>query len=429
MRRLISLLFLLVITEPLSADPASLWTHNGSTIGLYAQGSYRAFRYHAPRAGLRRHGVRTGTLLFEGGRAGSSYNGTAYIFSRRCGAVPYAVSGGPTANERQVMLFGVAPAGFDGACRVTHYRNDTLRFDLKKVLIPPALPPSPPVIVTPRPEPRIPYTSRAPPPPVVIPSPPTPPISINTGHGSPIPSDVFLHPVILLLGCLMALGVISYIAGNNAVSHASSSPSPDSYAPSPPSSTSPDPTPNHPQFINRISMTLDATPEPEPGTALVSAPNAPLEKIVLKLKRSQRASALGGKPTFMLDARVDLPPDDRSLIAKYRLGSLIVYDSKARQKHQEAAYGHFTDAQAGDLSLSSSARSFWKSARGIASAAMMALSLRVTINKLISGQHIECKDLDELLGAEAAVIEACRNLRTYLDTARTFDGREELLEF
>lgn len=60
---------------------------------------------------------------------------------------------------------------------------------------------------------------------------------------------------------------------------------------------------------------------------------------------------------------------------------------------------------------------------------MMALSLRITVDGLMNGQHIECKDLDELLGAEAAILNACKSLRAYLDTAQTFDGREEVLEF
>jgi hypothetical protein len=34
-----------------------------------------------------------------------------------------------------------------------------------------------------------------------------------------------------------------------------------------------------------------------------------------------------------------------------------------------------------------------------------------------------------LLGAEGAIMDACKNLKAYLDTAQTFDGREEVLEF
>jgi hypothetical protein len=81
------------------------------------------------------------------------------------------------------------------------------------------------------------------------------------------------------------------------------------------------------------------------------------------------------------------------------------------------------------VALSSAGKGLWKNARGLASAAMMALSLRVTIDGLTSGQHIECKDMDELLGAESAIVEACKGLKGYLETALTFDGREEIIEF
>jgi hypothetical protein len=145
----------------------------------------------------------------------------------------------------------------------------------------------------------------------------------------------------------------------------------------------------------------------------------------LKLKRSQRAGGmLGGKVIFALDARTDLTPDEKGLVSKYALGKLVVYDSESRKKHGETAYGQFDEAASSSLG-----RSLWKSARGIASAAMMTLSLRVTVDSLMSGQHIECKDLDELLGAEAAILNACRNLKAYLETAQTFDGREEIVEF
>jgi hypothetical protein len=145
----------------------------------------------------------------------------------------------------------------------------------------------------------------------------------------------------------------------------------------------------------------------------------------LKLRRSQRAGGmLGGKVIFALDARAELSGDEQGLVRKYALGKLVVYDSEARKKHGESAYGHFDNA-----ANTTTGRSLWSNARGLASAAMMALTLRVTVDSIIGGQHIECKDLDELLGAEAAIVDACKSLKAYLDTALTFDGREEVLEF
>ena len=151
----------------------------------------------------------------------------------------------------------------------------------------------------------------------------------------------------------------------------------------------------------------------------------------LKLRRSQRAGGmLGGKVIFALDARAELSADEQGLVRKYALGKLVVYDSEARKKHGEAAYGHFDNAANTPGNTGSSAgRSLWSNARGLASAAMMALTLRVTVDSVMSGQHIECKDLDELLGAEAAIVDACKSLKAYLDTAVTFDGREEVFEF
>jgi hypothetical protein len=36
--------------------------------------------------------------------------------------------------------------------------------------------------------------------------------------------------------------------------------------------------------------------------------------------------------------------------------------------------------------------------------------------------------MGELLEAERAIREAAQNLRAYIDVARTFDGREEIIE-
>ena len=136
----------------------------------------------------------------------------------------------------------------------------------------------------------------------------------------------------------------------------------------------------------------------------------------------------GGNVVIALDARTELSPDERGLVQKYNLGNLVVYDSEARKKHGAAAYGQFDNA-ANTPGFSSADRSLWSNARGLASAAMMALSLRVTVDGLMNGQHIECKDLDELLGAEAAIRDACQNIKVYLEVAVTFDGREEVVEF
>ena len=68
-------------------------------------------------------------------------------------------------------------------------------------------------------------------------------------------------------------------------------------------------------------------------------------------------------------------------------------------------------------------------ATGVVSLARAALSLNISIDSLARGQHIECKDLEELLETEEAVMDACRTLKRYLDTAATFNGSLALIDF
>jgi hypothetical protein len=126
-----SVLFLiLLLCAP--AHAASLWDHNGSTVSLEASGANRKFFYQAPRPGLP---VAAGTLLFSGTRNGTRYSGTAYVFSERCGAIGYQVSGSVTADDRSITMYGRAPLK-NGSCNVVAYRDDVLVF----TYLPPAEP-------------------------------------------------------------------------------------------------------------------------------------------------------------------------------------------------------------------------------------------------------------------------------------------------
>jgi hypothetical protein len=142
----------------------------------------------------------------------------------------------------------------------------------------------------------------------------------------------------------------------------------------------------------------------------------------LKLKRSQRTGGMmGGTLFFALDARLEVTPEEGALIDRYKLGKQFVYDSESRRKHNTAIEASIAANEATN-SLRYSGRVLWASA-------LAALSLRITIDSLTAGQHIECKSLDELLAAEEAIREACSNVRVYLNTAEQFDGREEVLAF
>lgn len=135
------------------------------------------------------------------------------------------------------------------------------------------------------------------------------------------------------------------------------------------------------------------------------------------LKRGQRGAGLmGGKTIFSLDARIEPTPEEAEAIRKYKLGSISVYNSENAKKHATSVAANLVTGK------------IWGSAKAAVSAGMMALSLRCTLDSLAKGQHIECKDMEELLGAEAAIVEACNTAKAFLQAAMTFDGREEVIE-
>jgi hypothetical protein len=150
------------------------------------------------------------------------------------------------------------------------------------------------------------------------------------------------------------------------------------------------------------------------------------EQMQLKLKRSQRAAGLmGGKIMFILDARAYPSTDEQTLIKKYNLGSELVYDSEERKQADASNKAHLEAAGAGG----SARGAVYHTARGLVGIALAGLKLRITIDSLTKGEHIECKSMGELLGAQNAIVQSCDNLKAYLESAETFDGRESVLEF
>jgi hypothetical protein len=136
----------------------------------------------------------------------------------------------------------------------------------------------------------------------------------------------------------------------------------------------------------------------------------------LKLKRSQKRGLLSGSPVFCLDARVGFTPEESKSIKLYDLLNQVVYNSDAAKRHLAAYEAGNTDTIGGALA-------------GMAHAIGARMNLNLTIKNLQAGKHIECKSLEEMVGAEDAIMMACRNLKGFLDTAATFDGREILIDF
>lgn len=145
----------------------------------------------------------------------------------------------------------------------------------------------------------------------------------------------------------------------------------------------------------------------------------------LKLQRTQRAGgAFGTVIIFCLDARAEYSPAEAANIGKYKLGGQSVYNSQAARKHLEQAGTHLDRTQSGGTGERAIGL-----ARGLASFALAKMHLNISIASLGRGHRIECKDLGELLEAESALMEACRNLREFLQVATTFNGSIILVDF
>lgn len=142
----------------------------------------------------------------------------------------------------------------------------------------------------------------------------------------------------------------------------------------------------------------------------------------LKIQRSQRQSGLVSKAVvFCVDARIFLTAEEQANVTRYKLGSQIIYSSEAAKRHAASAEAHQNAGQA--------VRSYGLVAKGLLHAIASRMALNITIASLQNGQHIECKDLNEVVDAEDALMTACENLKGYLQTAATFDGREVVIDF
>jgi len=136
----------------------------------------------------------------------------------------------------------------------------------------------------------------------------------------------------------------------------------------------------------------------------------------LKVKRSQKTTGLIGKTVvFCADIRAEYTQEERANINKYSLGGEIIYNSRAATEHLDRM----------ERQVDGSAKGLLK---GLGSLVLAKMNLNITIASLQQGQHIECKDLGELLECEEAIMTACKNLKGFLEAAATFDGREIIVD-
>lgn len=105
------------------------YNHNGSVMEVIWCDNGVNIAYDRPRQSLLKHGVRSGTILFEGqAYANDTISGTARVFNRVCGVATYPVSG--NIHPGRIVMYGQAPVRDTSTCAIKRYRDDTLVFDL-----------------------------------------------------------------------------------------------------------------------------------------------------------------------------------------------------------------------------------------------------------------------------------------------------------
>lgn len=128
----------------------------------------------------------------------------------------------------------------------------------------------------------------------------------------------------------------------------------------------------------------------------------------LRLNKSQRSTGVMSKKVlFSLGAQVDLTAQEQEYVTKYKMGNEVIYN-KDRVNPEMHDY---------------------KSGKGIMrNLSAIAMNINLTVNDLVGGRTIECKDISEILDAEASVKSACSGLKNLLEACAGFEG-EEIIEY
>lgn len=120
----------------------------------------------------------------------------------------------------------------------------------------------------------------------------------------------------------------------------------------------------------------------------------------LLLRRGERKGTFG-KLVFALTVRADITPEEKALIEKHKFGPSILYSRKGRPTGDPT-----TLAGVGSILLHH------------------ALDMTVCVADLTYGRTIECKDIVEMLAAEASIREAAKTFAAILHAASQFEGEE-----
>jgi len=123
--------------------------------------------------------------------------------------------------------------------------------------------------------------------------------------------------------------------------------------------------------------------------------------VKLLLRRDQQTSGvIRSTITFSLGVRAEISDEELRNIQKYKLGDSVLYSR-----------GELVDKGSGLLGLASRL-------------AFKAMNISVSVNDLVSGKRVDCKDILEMLAVEEQIKEAAMTFKQVLDAAAHFGGEE-----
>ncbi len=122
----------------------------------------------------------------------------------------------------------------------------------------------------------------------------------------------------------------------------------------------------------------------------------------LRVRRDQRSSLLG-KVIFQLDVKAELEQSEAEALSRYKFGDAILYSK-------------FEMADGGSGLLGVASRLAFKAA-----------NISVTVDDLVRGKRIECKDIVEMLAVEEQIKEAAKTFKNVLSAAAHFGGEEAIV--
>ena len=123
----------------------------------------------------------------------------------------------------------------------------------------------------------------------------------------------------------------------------------------------------------------------------------------LLLRRDQKKSIIGNKMIFTLDARAELLPEEKDAVQKYKMAGTMLYEKFK-----------LTDKGRGFLGF-------------LSMLIFHFTNVTITVENLVKGKHLECKDIVEMRSVEEQIKEASQVFKNILDTAAHFGG-EEVIE-